>query len=81
MCKLDHHHFANSLSFTVCIALTILKTEQELVVERKILTRDLIYYIFSTVVVLAFGLYGEITWWQSVLMLVIYVALVVHVTI
>ena len=35
------------------------------------------FYIVSTLYVIGLGIYGQITWWSSVIMLMIYAALVI----
>ena len=39
--------------------------------------RDIIFYIIGTLMVIAFAFFGKLTWWTSVLMLLLYVALVI----
>jgi Ca2+/Na+ antiporter len=61
---------------TFVMTFTILKAPTEVVVNKNTIYRDMVFYIISTLVVVACGIYGQITWWTSTIMLLIYVALV-----
>ena len=50
-----------------------------IIVEKDVIYRDMPFYIFSTLFVISIGVYGQITWWTSVLMLCIYFSLVLYV--
>ncbi len=39
--------------------------------------RDMVYYIVAVLLVIAQGIWGEITWWSALVMLLTYLALVV----
>lgn len=67
--------------FFVCsivISLTILKLgDTPLDVNPTTIWKDIMFYIFATVVTIVFGGIGKIYWWSAAIFLVIYAALVV----
>ncbi len=66
---------------TYVVAMTIFYSPKKVVVDKSILYRDVLYYIFATLLTLAFAAYKKITWFTSVVMLLIYLLLVITVLI
>lgn len=66
---------------TVVVAGTIIKSSHPIKLNKSVIFRDVGFYIFSTVIVIIYGCYGELNILTSVLMLAIYALLVVVVLI
>ena len=66
---------------TLVVALTIINSDKEIVVSKSFIFRDILFYIFATVVTIAIGIYGQITMLNSILLLVLYFLLVIIVII
>ena len=66
---------------TFVLFLTVRSTEDEIVLAKDTVYRDIVFYLIATVMVIVFAIYGKLTWWTSVLMLLLYVLLVLVVVI
>ena len=63
---------------TISMALTILGAPViPIIVDKNTIHRDIVFYIVATLLVIACGIYKKLTWYTSVVMLLLYVALVV----
>ncbi len=65
--------------FVITIVLTFtIKNASEIpiTVDPETIYRDVLFYILGVLTVIAFGIYGYLTWWTSLIMLLEYVALV-----
>ena len=67
-----------ALCNTLVIMCTILLSPPKIpiIVDPMTIKRDMVFYILSTLTIIAFGFYQKLTWWTSVIMLGIYVLLV-----
>jgi sodium/potassium/calcium exchanger 6 len=59
------------------ICITIHSSAHEIKVDRNVLIRDAGFYLLGSLMVLGFGIWGEITWWGAIMLLVLYFVLVV----
>lgn len=66
---------------TLVVALTIKNSPNKIVVSKSLIYRDVGFYLLATVVTVGFALMGRLTWFTSVVMLLIYLTLVVFVVI
>ena len=62
---------------TIVMTFTILGSPIPIVVEPNTIYRDMVFYILATLLVIACGLYQNLTWWTSVIMLLLYILLVI----
>lgn len=58
------------------VAVTILVSPVEIQLTAASFWRDIGLYIVAGLMIIAFGIYGELTWWSSILMLLLYLVLV-----
>ena len=66
--------------FFVCsfvMMLTIYHAPKEIVLQKNTIYRDIVFYIIATLMVIAFAIYGKLTWWTSVLMIGLYLVMVI----
>jgi sodium/potassium/calcium exchanger 6 len=59
------------------ICLTIQQSPKEIIVNRNVVVRDVGFYLMGSLLVFGYGIWGKITWWGAVSMLVLYGVLVV----
>jgi sodium/potassium/calcium exchanger 6 len=57
---------------TLVVALTILNSETKIKVEKSVIFRDIGFYILATCYIIGVAYYGEITWFLSLGMLLLY---------
>ena len=63
------------------MVMTINASPHPIVLEKETVYRDIVFYILGTLMVISFGIYGKLTKFTSVLMLVLYLTLVLVVVI
>lgn len=66
---------------TLVVALTIKNSPKKIIVSKSLIFRDIGFYLLATVITVIFAITGKLTWWTSVMMLLLYLCLVIFVVI
>ena len=66
---------------TFVVALTIFKSTKEIKIGKSLIYREIVFYIFATILTISFAIYGKLTYFTSLIMLLLYLLLVIIVSV